>query len=95
MLYRKDFGGVLSPKAAWNILVYGLPSLAARRALIVDREQVEGPVKILGYRYAPQKYEEIPLDAQGRLWLEPLRVWLGTRAVRYHSSLCNNGRIRQ
>lgn len=32
MLYRKDFGGVLSPKAAWNILVYGLPSLAARMA---------------------------------------------------------------
>jgi methionine-gamma-lyase len=32
MLYRKDFGGVLSPKAAWNILVYGLPTLAARMA---------------------------------------------------------------
>jgi methionine-gamma-lyase len=32
MLYRKDFGGVLSPKPAWNILVYGLPSLAARMA---------------------------------------------------------------
>jgi methionine-gamma-lyase len=32
LLYRKDFGGVLSPKAAWNILVYGLPSLAARMA---------------------------------------------------------------
>jgi methionine-gamma-lyase len=30
MLYRKDFGGVLSPKAAWNVLVYGLPSLATR-----------------------------------------------------------------
>jgi methionine-gamma-lyase len=30
MMYRKDFGGVLSPKAAWNILVYGLPSLATR-----------------------------------------------------------------
>ncbi len=30
LMYRKDFGGVLSPKAAWNILVYGLPSLAAR-----------------------------------------------------------------
>jgi cystathionine beta-lyase/cystathionine gamma-synthase len=30
MLYRKDYGGVLSPKAAWNILVFGLPSLAAR-----------------------------------------------------------------
>jgi methionine-gamma-lyase len=30
MLYRKDFGGVLSPKSAWPILVYGLPTLAAR-----------------------------------------------------------------
>jgi cystathionine beta-lyase/cystathionine gamma-synthase len=30
MLYRKDFGGVLSPKAAWAILVYGLPTLATR-----------------------------------------------------------------
>lgn len=32
MLYRKDFGGVLSPKSAWNFLVYGLPSLATRFA---------------------------------------------------------------
>lgn len=30
LMYRKDFGGVLSPKAAWNTLVYGLPSLATR-----------------------------------------------------------------
>lgn len=30
MLYRKDFGGVLSPKSAWPILVYGLPTLATR-----------------------------------------------------------------
>jgi methionine-gamma-lyase len=30
LFYRKDFGGVLSPKAAWNVLVYGLPSLATR-----------------------------------------------------------------
>ncbi len=32
LLYRKDFGGVLSPKSAWVFLVYGLPSLAARMA---------------------------------------------------------------
>lgn len=32
MLYRKDFGGVLSPKSAWPPLVYGLPSLGARMA---------------------------------------------------------------
>lgn len=30
MLYRKDFGGVLSPRNAWPILVYGLPTLATR-----------------------------------------------------------------
>ncbi|ABF39673.1 Cystathionine gamma-lyase [Candidatus Koribacter versatilis Ellin345] len=32
LMYRKDFGGSLSPKPAWNVLVYGLPSLAARMA---------------------------------------------------------------
>ena len=30
MLYRKDFGGVLSSKSAWPFLVYGLPTLATR-----------------------------------------------------------------
>ena len=30
MLYRKDFGGSLAPKNAWNFYVYGLPSLATR-----------------------------------------------------------------
>ena len=29
-LYRKDYGAVLSPRAAWGILVYGLPSLQIR-----------------------------------------------------------------
>lgn len=32
LMYRKDFGGVLSPRNAWPILVYGLPTLAARMA---------------------------------------------------------------
>jgi cystathionine beta-lyase/cystathionine gamma-synthase len=30
LLYRKDFGGILSSKAAWSILVYGLPTLVVR-----------------------------------------------------------------
>jgi cystathionine beta-lyase/cystathionine gamma-synthase len=30
LMYRKDFGGVLSPKSAWSIFVYGLPTLATR-----------------------------------------------------------------
>jgi methionine-gamma-lyase len=29
-MMRKDFGGVVAPRAAWNILVYGLSSLAIR-----------------------------------------------------------------
>lgn len=30
LMYRKDFGGVLSPKPAWDFLVHGLPTLATR-----------------------------------------------------------------
>lgn len=30
LAYRKDFGGVLSPKAAWPILVYGISTMALR-----------------------------------------------------------------
>lgn len=30
ILYRKDFGGALSPKSAWPPLVFGLPTLATR-----------------------------------------------------------------
>jgi methionine-gamma-lyase len=30
MLYRKDFGAILSAKSAWAILVYGLPTLVVR-----------------------------------------------------------------
>lgn len=30
IMYRKDFGGALSPKSAWPPLVYGLPTLATR-----------------------------------------------------------------
>ncbi|MBN1448849.1 MAG: aminotransferase class I/II-fold pyridoxal phosphate-dependent enzyme [Bacteroidetes bacterium] len=41
LLYRKDFGGVLSPKAAWPVLVYGLPTLSLR----VQR-QIETTMKI-------------------------------------------------
>ncbi|MDH3686728.1 MAG: PLP-dependent aspartate aminotransferase family protein [Myxococcales bacterium] len=35
LLYRKDFGGVLSSKSAWAIMVYGLPTLPLR----LERQQ--------------------------------------------------------
>ena len=33
-------------------------------------------VRLIGYRHAPARYEPIPLDEQGRLWVEPLNCWL-------------------
>ncbi len=41
LLYRKDFGGALSPKAAWPALVYGLPTLALRA-----RRQMESAAEV-------------------------------------------------
>ncbi|MCD4656574.1 MAG: aminotransferase class I/II-fold pyridoxal phosphate-dependent enzyme [Planctomycetes bacterium] len=35
LLYRKDFGGALAPKTAWNVLVYGLSTLPLR----MERQQ--------------------------------------------------------
>lgn len=56
MLYRKDFGGVLSGKHAWPFLVYGLPSLSIRlkrtmaTAMEVSKYLLEHP-KIDHVRY--------------------------------------------
>lgn len=36
LLFRKDFGAALSPRAAWQTLVHGLPTLALR-----SRQQIE------------------------------------------------------
>jgi methionine-gamma-lyase len=44
LLFRKDFGAPLSPKAAWPPLVYGLPTLALR-----SRRQVETALKVARY----------------------------------------------
>lgn len=42
--FRKDFGGVLSPKSAWPVLVYGLPTLSVR-----VRQQQQTAEKIARY----------------------------------------------
>jgi Uma2 family endonuclease len=47
--------------------------------IIVDREQDEGPVRILGYRYTPQRYARIRPDARGRIALKPLGLLLGVK----------------
>jgi hypothetical protein len=47
--------------------------------VIVDRARPEGPPRILAYRRAPRSYVPLPEDDQGRVWIEPLGLWIGTR----------------
>jgi Uma2 family endonuclease len=47
--------------------------------VIVDHEAERGPRRLIGYRHMPEGYAEFPPDERGRLWLEPVRLWLGVR----------------
>jgi cystathionine beta-lyase/cystathionine gamma-synthase len=56
LMYRKDFGGVLSPKAAWPVLVYGLPTLSLRvqrqiESSLVIAEHLEKHPKVKAVSY--------------------------------------------
>jgi colicin import membrane protein len=46
--------------------------------IIVDGRIRKGVrrVKLVGHRWTPQGYEPLPPDDQGRLWVEPLGLWL-------------------
>jgi cystathionine beta-lyase/cystathionine gamma-synthase len=44
LLYRKDFGGVLSAKSAWPVIVYGLPTLAVR-----VRREMDSAMKVASW----------------------------------------------
>ncbi len=54
LLYRKDFGGVLATKNAWDALVYGLPTLATRL-----RKQQESACEIARYLAGHPKIEKV------------------------------------
>jgi Uma2 family endonuclease len=47
--------------------------------VIVDREGEEGPPRLLGYERTPRRYRPMPLEDDGRLWLEPVGLYLGVR----------------
>ena len=55
--------------------------------VIVDLVRRKGQImpRLLGYRQTPGVYAVLPPDDRGRLWLEPLKVWLG---VQEQSILC-------
>lgn len=54
LMYRKDFGGVLSAKNAWPILVYGLPTLASRTV-----NQQKTAMKVAQYLEQHPKVERV------------------------------------
>jgi len=46
-----------------------------------ERQDVR-TLKIHGFRAGRERFEPLPLDDRGRLWLEPLGVWLGVSGER-------------
>jgi hypothetical protein len=53
--------------------------------VIVDSAEVGGLRKISfkAFRWTPGGYEDFPPGDQGRIWLDPVRLWLGTAAAEY------------
>lgn len=49
---------------------------------LVDQERVGAPRQVIGYRRGTRKYVPMPLDEQGRLLLDPVRLLLGLRDER-------------
>jgi Uma2 family endonuclease len=47
--------------------------------VIVDRNPPDAPPRLIGYRHMPEGYAEFLPDDRGRLWLEPVRLWLGVQ----------------
>ena len=54
LLYRKDFGASLHPRAAWHALVYGLPTLALRL-----RQQMETAARVASFLEAHPAVERV------------------------------------
>jgi Uma2 family endonuclease len=50
--------------------------------VILDREHEGDPWVIRAYQRRPRGYVPLPLDENGRLWLEDLNLWLGVEGLR-------------
>jgi Uma2 family endonuclease len=46
--------------------------------VIVDRKDLEGPVRLIGFQRGPAGFEPMAPNEHGWLWLEPVGIWLGT-----------------
>jgi len=59
--------------------------------LIVDTLLLrkEPALRLLAYTQTPSGYQVLPPDARGRIWLAPVRIWLG---VEQHELICYDER---
>ncbi len=80
MLYRKDFGGVLSPKSAWPVLVQGLPSLAVRMRQMQATAQVVAEYLVRRPEIERVAYPGLPDFPQAELAHRQMRDFDGTFA---------------
>ncbi|HSB68144.1 MAG TPA: PLP-dependent transferase [Candidatus Methylomirabilis sp.] len=79
-MYRKDFGGVLSPKSGWAILVYGLSTLTLRA-----KRQIDTAFKVAEFlehhpKIGKVHYPGLPSHPQFALAEKQMRSTLGTFA---------------
>jgi Uma2 family endonuclease len=44
---------------------------------VLEEDEDTRHMELIAYRYAPSGYERIEPDARGRIWLQPLGLWLG------------------
>lgn len=47
--------------------------------IIIDRPDPDGPWVLRGFERTPRKYLPLTLDEKGRLWINPVGVWLGLK----------------
>ena len=47
--------------------------------VILDREREDNPPRLIGYHWRPRRYVPLPPEDDGRLWLEPVGLYLGVR----------------
>ncbi|HES58103.1 MAG TPA: cystathionine gamma-lyase, partial [Firmicutes bacterium] len=77
LLYRKDFGGALSPKAAWPPLVYGLPTLPVRMRQQIRSAQAVAEYLVDHPLVSKVRYPGLPSDPHHELARRQMRGYSG------------------
>jgi colicin import membrane protein len=75
---------VTSPKTRVNDVKTNVTQYAQAKVphyVIADMEEVDGKrrLKLIAYRLNGSAYEPVPVDERGRVWLEPVGLWLGVK----------------